>query len=148
MTRSARQKAREYAFLVLYRWDLRGDKIGELIKEFLDEKNPTSEKVIGYMRKLLSTTIENITEVDKVIDQNTENWDFDRLGYVERNLLRLGISEMLFLGEVKGIEPLVGYVSLARKYADEKARRFVNGVLASVRERYSLPLQSEEKVKQ
>ncbi len=127
-----RLKARESAFLVLYRWDLRGEKINTLVKEFLDERNTKSEKTISYMRTLLNTTLEKLSEIDKVIAEHLEDWSFDRLGYIERNLLRLGVAEILFIENRNPKEALVSYVILARKYADEKARRFVNGILSSI----------------
>jgi N utilization substance protein B len=133
MSSFAKQKAREHAFLILYRWDLRGDKIKELVKEYLDERNPSNEKVMSYMRKLVDNTIEHIVEIDKIIDEHLEDWSFDRLGYVERNLLRLGVAELLFLERPRRKDFIAGYASLARKYADEKARRFVNGVLMGIR---------------
>ncbi len=146
MSHSYKPKARENAFLVLYRWDLRGEKISSLVKEFLDERNTSSDKVIGYMVKLLDTTMENLTDIDKLISEHLEDWEFDRLGYVERNLLRLGIGELFFLERKPSKGVITSYVALARKYADENARRFVNGILGSMYREAALSFKGKEQV--
>ena len=148
MSHSYKPKARENAFLVLYRWDLRGEKISSLVKEFLDERNTSSEKVVNYMMRLLDTTMEKLTQIDKLISERLEDWEFDRLGYVERNLLRLGIGELFFLEKKPSKGVITSYVALARKYADENARRFVNGILGSLYKEISSPLKGKEEVKE
>jgi len=93
-------KAREDAFLVLYQWDIRGGSIEELIEEYLSMNRVKNSEQRRYMRKLIRTYFEHAEDIDKTISDNLENWDFDRLGYIERTVLRLAVAELLYT-EVK-----------------------------------------------
>jgi N utilization substance protein B len=88
-------KAREDAFLVLYQWDIRGGSIEELIEEYLSMNRVKNSEQRRYMRKLIRTYFEHAEDIDKTISDNLENWDFDRLGYVERAILRLATRRAL-----------------------------------------------------
>jgi len=127
-----RKRARENSLLVLYRWDIRGDSIDRILEEYLEEKGIKNEELKGYMERLIGTVRDRLTEIDSLISQHLEDWSLDRLGYIERNVLRLGVAELLYLNPPDPGRAFNDYIDLVKRYGDRKAARFVNGVLSRV----------------
>ena len=127
-----RKKARENSLLVLYRWDIRGDSIDKVLKEYIEEKGIKNREVKDYMERLIRTVRERLPEIDSLISEHSEDWSFDRIGYIERNALRLGVAELLFLNPPDPGRAFNDYIDLVKKYADRKAGRFVNGILSKI----------------
>jgi N utilization substance protein B len=125
-------KAREYAFVVLYQWDIRSGSIEELIEEYLSTNRIKNGEQRRYMRKLIRTYFEHAGDIDKTISNNLENWDFDRLGYIERNILRLAVAELLYT-EVKNPETaLKDYINIAYDYAGNSPSRLVSETMFKI----------------
>ncbi len=127
-----RKKARENSLIVLYRWDIRGDSLERVFQEYLEEKDIKNREVRDYMERLLSTVKERLMEIDSLISSHSEDWSFDRLGYIERNVLRLGTAELLFLNPPDPGRAFNDYIDLVKKYTDRKAAKFVNGILSKI----------------
>ncbi len=127
-----RKKARENSLMILYRWDIRGDSIDRVLYEYLEEKDIKNRELRGYIEKLVGTVRDRLLEIDSLISEHLENWSFDRLGYIERNALRLGVGELLFLNPPDPGRAFNDYIGLVKKYADRKAARFVNGILSRI----------------
>ncbi len=127
-----RRRARDLALETLYRWDIRGEKVKKLFEEAVEEKGIKRKEVIEYASSLLDAVMENLTEIDSLISQHLEDWRFDRLGYIERNALRLGTAELLYMNPPDPGRVFSDYIDLVKKYADQKAGRFFNGVLSKI----------------
>ena len=125
-------KARLDAFLVLYQWEMRGEDISSLTEEYIQQKGIDYSEHRRYIRKLVKTFFEHAKEVDKIISEHLEGWDLDRLGYIERNILRLAVTEFLYIGVKKPKQVLSDYLKMSIKYAGSKPTRFINGVLAKI----------------
>ncbi|HIQ31544.1 MAG TPA: transcription antitermination factor NusB [Aquifex aeolicus] len=130
-----RKRAREKAFVVLYRWDIRGDSLERVFQEYLEEKGLKNREVREYMTELLSVLKDNLTDIDSLISEHAEEWSLDRLGYIERNVLRLGVAELIFMNPPDPGRAFNDYVGIVKKYADRRAARFVNGVLSGIYKR-------------
>jgi len=143
-----RKKAREVAFLTLYTWDMRGEDLQSIFNEVVKERGVSSKRVLTYADKLVKTVHKHLPEVDAKIEEKLKVWSLDRLGYVERNALRLGVGELLYLKPSDPGRVFIDVIDLVRKYAEDKAARFVNGVLSAVFREGSLPRKKEEQVKQ
>lgn len=125
-------QARKDAFLVLYQWDMKGEPIEPLIEEYISANRISLQDRRRYMRKLVRTFMENSVEIDKLIAETSEKWDIDRVGFIERNILRIALAELLYL-PVKNPKVIVSdYVKLAQKYAGKNCAKFVNGILGRV----------------
>ena len=119
---TGRRAARREALFVLYQWDLTGRPI---------ESQP--EEIDPFARELAEAVVGREPELDRRIDEVSEGWPADRLGVLERNILRIGIAEL----EGDTVPPEVAIaeaVALARRYASPEAARLVNGILARVAE--------------
>ncbi len=131
-----RKKARENSLIVLYRWDIRGDSLDKVLEEYIEEKGIKNRDILGYTRQLVETVESRLPEIDSIISGYSEGWSFDRLGYIERNILRLGVAELLFMNPPDPGRAFNDYIDLTKRYADRKAAKFVNGILSKIYKDY------------
>jgi N utilization substance protein B len=121
MTTVGRRAGRRQALFLLYQWDLTGQPLASLF-----EGEPDS-----FARDLAEAVAAHAEKLDGRITEASEEWPADRLGTLERNVLRIGIHEL----EEGTVPPEVAIneaVVLAKRYASEDAARLVNGILGRV----------------
>jgi N utilization substance protein B len=121
VTDVSRRQARRQALFLLYQWDLTAQPLASL---FSGEPDP-------FARQLAELVAERAAELDVRITAASDEWPADRLGTLERNILRMGIYEL----EEGAVPPEVAIneaVVLAKRYATEAAARLVNGILGRV----------------
>jgi transcription antitermination protein NusB len=117
----SRREARRAAVFVLYQWDITGAPLGSLYEGDVDE----------YTRTLSEAVAAHAAELDARITAASDDWTADRLGAVERNILRVALEE-LDEGEVPQEAVLDEAVTLAKRYASDDAGRLVNGILGRI----------------
>jgi transcription antitermination protein NusB len=117
----SRREARRAAVFVLYQWDVTGTPLGSLYEGDVDE----------YTRRVVEAVAAHAPELDGRITAAADEWTADRLGAVERNVLRVAIEE-LDDGEVPLEVVLDEAVTLAKRYASDDAGRLVNGILGRI----------------
>jgi N utilization substance protein B len=118
---TSRRAARRDALFVLYQWDVTGKPLASLHEGELDP----------YARELADGVAVDAADLDARIDDASSEWTADRLGALERNILRIALWE-LDRGEVPLEAAIDEAVSLAKRYASEDAARLVNGILGRV----------------
>ena len=118
---TSRRASRRTALELLYQWDLTGQPLTSLQE---GEADP-------FALELAEGVAARAGELDERIGEASEGWPADRLGVVERNVLRLGLFE-LDRGDVPLEVALDEAVSLAKRYASEDAGRLVNGILGRI----------------
>jgi N utilization substance protein B len=118
---SSRRAARRTALELLYQWDLTGQPLQSLHD---GEADP-------FALELAEGVAAEAEELDARITAASDEWSADRLGVVERNVVRMGLYE-LERGEVPVEVAIDEAVSLAKRYASEDAGRLVNGILGRV----------------
>ncbi len=118
---AGRRAARRTALFLLYQWDLTGEPLASLYEGEIDP----------FARELAEAVAARATELDRRIDAASEGWPADRLGVLERNILRIGIHE-LETGSVPVEVAINEAVTLAKRYASQEAGRLVNGILSRV----------------
>ncbi len=132
-------KARKDAFLVLYQWDMKGEPLEVLVEEYISANRINLQDQRRYIRKLVRTYMDNSTHIDKLIGELSEKWDIDRVGYIERNILRIALAEFLYVGVKNTKLTISDYVKLAQKYAGKRSAKFINGIMGRVvREKLNL----------
>ncbi len=127
-------RARARALQALYAWDLRdGQPLDRVATQIWDDLSvPPDERRIASL--LVRTTIEHGAELDAEIADVTTNWRLERLGVIDRCVLRLGAAE-LSRGETPPRVVIQEAVRLAERYGSVKSARFVNGVLDALARR-------------
>ena len=122
-----RRAARRTALFLLYQWDVTGQPLASLYEGEVDT----------FARETAEAVATEAPELDRRITEASEGWTADRLGAVERNILRIALHE-LNGDEVPDEVAINEAVTLAKRYATDDAARLVNGILGRiVRERVS-----------
>lgn len=122
-----RRLGRETAFKALYRIDLLGKGIENAIQSIVDEER--DEDSTTFARELLETVGAHRADVDERIRVAAPQRELERMGAVDRSILRLGITEILFWKWIPDEVSIDEYVEIAKKYGSEKSGGFVNAVL-------------------
>lgn len=127
-----RTAMRELAFKLIYEIEVQKGESEEHIQIFVENNEITDEKVIEHLTNVVKGLKANEAEIDELISKNLkENWSLNRISKITLSLLKLAIYEMVYT-EVPYKVAINEAVELAKKYADEAAPTFVNGILASV----------------
>jgi N utilization substance protein B len=124
---SGRRAARRTAVFLLYQWDVTGQPLASLYEGEVDP----------YARETAEAVVAKAPDLDRRITEAAEGWTADRLGAIERNILRIALHE-IDGDEVPDEVAIDEAVTLAKRYATDDAARLVNGILGRiVRERVS-----------
>ena len=123
----ARARARRYAMQALYQWNLSGEDLSVICRQFLENED-FSRADEPYFRELLKNIPENIESIDKNISENIDR-PMAQLDPVERAILRLATYELLARAEIPYRVTINEAVQLARKFGAEEGHAFVNAVL-------------------
>lgn len=134
---ASRHLSRVAALQALFVADARGD-MSEGSLQLAHEKNadffPRSDEDRAFTENLLSGVAAKRDEVDEVIQAAAPEWPLDRVATIDRNILRIGVFELLF-GDRASVPPKVVLnesIELAKTFGGDTSSKFVNGVLASV----------------
>jgi len=134
-----RSRARAWALHVLYLWESAGG--GETITQALSrvlQSRHVAPRRLAYIELLLDTLQDNLPEVDRVLQSALDNWRIDRLSVMDRSILRLAVTELLFLDEIPPKVSIQEGIHLAEAYGGKDSPRFVNGVLDALYKRSEL----------
>ena len=91
-----------------------------------------NENIINYSYKLVESTINKSEEIDQLIIKKLKNWDLKRIALIDKLILRLALTEMLFFEDIPHKVSIVEGVEIAKIYGNNESSRFINGVLDSV----------------
>jgi transcription antitermination protein NusB len=135
---SARSKARKRALDVLFEAELRGLPVLELLAERITLGDPP---VPDYAADLVRGVAVHTARIDELISAHAEDWTLDRMPAVDRNVLRIGVYELLWAPDVPDGVVISEAVLLASDLSTDASPPFVNGLLARIAElKPSLPL--------
>jgi len=132
MAKITRQQAREALFCLLFETEFRNDESAEAIFATSCENREIGDD--EYLRRAYFAITENLEKIDATIGEHAHGWKTSRLGRVSRAVLRMGVYELLFEADIPSTVTINEAVELAKKFDDEKARPFVNGVLNAVKD--------------
>jgi len=126
-----RTKAREYALQVLYQMDIRRASCTQILQEFWDAHQAPAE-IKAYASEIAEGTATHLSEVDGFITTHADNWDLKRMAVVDRNILRLGVFELMHRADVPPTVCINEAIELAKRFGDTESAKFVNGVLDAI----------------
>lgn len=126
-----RREARELVLTALYRREFLPTSLSELLEEI----DPGDQR--AYIDRVFNGILERRDEIDARIGERTVGWRFERLALIDRNILRIGVFELLYLDEVPPEVAMDEAVELAKKYGTEPARAFINGILDRIWKEHS-----------
>ena len=130
---SARSKARKQALDLLYESDIRGnDLLQTLQSRDVVEEGPDARPIRDYTKELVNGVAENRRKIDELITTYAQGWDMDRLPAVDRNILRLGIFEILWSSEVPISVAIDESLALAKELSSDESSKYIHGVLGRI----------------
>lgn len=133
-TRRTETRARARALQALYAWDMRGEQALERVATQLWDDVRVSPDERVRASALVETVAAERIAIDAILREVTTNWRLDRLGAIERSVLRLGAAELLRRETPPRVVIQEG-VRLAERFGSAQSARFVNGVLDAVARR-------------
>lgn len=128
-----RSLAREASLKILYQKDLTHRSIEEAIKRFWEsEDDITHDDVREFAGRLARGVNEHLSDIDDKISKYATNWQLKRMAIIDRNILRMGLYEMLFAPDIPPKVTINEAIELAKKYGDTESGKFVNGILDKI----------------
>ena len=134
---ASRHLARSIAMQTLYEWDFSGMKedATKLIEKNTEEFGSGLEDINkDFIRTLVQGVLERRAAIDKIIEKAAPEWPIDQITMIDRNVLRLGIFELLYSNKEE-VPPKVAIneaIELAKNFSGQSSGKFVNGVLGTV----------------
>ena len=125
----ARSKARKRALDILFEAEQRGTGVLDLLAERITLGSPP---VAPYAADLVRGVTVHAARIDELISQYAEGWTLDRMPAVDRNVLRIGVYELLWADDVPDAVAISEAVLLAQDLSTEASPAFVNGLLARI----------------
>jgi N utilization substance protein B len=118
-----RREAREFVLSALYQREFTQVELASL----LEELDPGDQA--DYIASTFRGILDRQPEIDGIIGERTVGWRFERLALIDRNILRIGVYEVLYSDDVPAEVAMDEAVELAKKFGTDQARLFVNGIL-------------------
>ncbi|MGZ4809342.1 MAG: transcription antitermination factor NusB [Thermoanaerobaculia bacterium] len=133
----ARRKARELALQMLFQHDLSGNAPDTIVTTFedLQKSKPNTRE---FAVKIFRGTVDNITSIDDMIQQQADNWRLSRMAVVDRNIIRMSVYEFLHETDTPKLVIIDEAIEIAKKFGTQKSSQFINGILDGILKRYNL----------
>lgn len=134
--RRDRSRARAWLLQIHYRWESEGGEgtLSRALSATLATRRMSPRRV-PYVRKVLALMDEHLPEIDAALRGALDNWRLDRLSKMDRAVLRIAATEMLYVEEIPPKVAIQEAIRLAEAYGGEESPRFVNGVLDALYKR-------------
>lgn len=128
---SARSKSRKAALDLLFEADIRGTNAVEtlVLRDIVDSD---AKPIREYTRELVHGVAENRRKIDELITTYAQGWDMDRLPAVDRNILRIGIFEILWSAAIPDAVAIDEALILAQELSTDESAGFIHGVLGRI----------------
>ncbi|MDO8848576.1 MAG: transcription antitermination factor NusB [Coriobacteriia bacterium] len=136
-----RTRARRQALQILYQREITEQTVAQILgdKSYSEEDGELSD----YCRELAIGTERNSEAIDAEIEMTSQHWSLMRMPYVDRNILRLAVYEILFEPDVPDSVAINEAVEMAKAYGTDDSPKFVNGVLGRIAELHGSALESD-----
>lgn len=129
----SRKKSREKAMELLFSMELSKSSVEEVVEVFVDNYEENIKEIdLEYIKSVLNGVVDNKEGIDKIIEENLQNWKLNRISKVNLTILRLGVYEMVYNDDIPNRVALNEALELTKTYSDEKSVSFINGVLDKV----------------
>lgn len=126
-----RRKARELVLKSLYSYEISNMEPDTVLADLLSRSTLDSPSKT-FASELYKKVLENVESIDNMIKECVENWDIKRLAIIDKNVIRMGICELLFFNDIPQKVSMDEAIELAKKYGAGDSGSFVNGILDHV----------------
>ena len=126
-----RKELREAAVKLFYEMDIQKTFEHKFYKNFLAENELIALKD-NYLKEVFDSFLLNRDNIDDIIQKSSTSWDIKRIAKVDLSILRVAITEILYLSDIPDKVSITEAIDLAKKYGDENSYKFVNGLVGKV----------------
>ncbi len=127
-----KRQARIITLQAIYAREMQGSDLDDTCNFMMDPEKPPSETVIKYGKQLSNLIFMHTEEIDKLIISRSKNWDFDRITLIDKLILRMALTEMVYVNDVPPKVSIAEGVEIAKQFSTEDSSGFINGILDSV----------------
>ncbi len=127
-----RHRSRECAVQCLYQWEVTGADPDSILSGYWEAREIDEPAVSKFAEELFRGTVEHVEVLDGIIAAQTRHWRLERLGLVEKSILRLGGYELAHEHDTPTAVVIDEAVELAKRYSGPEAAPFVNGILDAI----------------
>lgn len=131
----ARRKARELALSLFFECDF-NEGCGEAIIDRIVANSEPEAETLEFLHVLVKMYFEHRLAINTEIEKHSDNWKLARMASVDRNILRLGTTEILYLSDVPKNVTINECLEIAKKYGTEDSSGFVNGILDKIQKKH------------
>nr|AGF93467.1 NusB antitermination factor [uncultured organism] len=124
-----RREAREEILKALYGSEFKAGK-NDSIDDRLVENDPGEQE--PFVREMYQGTLDQKEEIDRMISEFAVGWEVDRLAFLDRNILRMALYELLYYEDTPAEVVMNEAIELAKEYGTENAPKFINGILDKI----------------
>lgn len=128
-----RHLSRTIAMQTLFVWDFNNQKkdLKEIVKENFSNFAPEFDDG-GFVEELVSGVFKNIKAIDDYIKKYAPEWPIDQITIIDRNVLRLGVYELVFSEKIPPKVAINEAIEVAKNFGGDSSGKFINGVLGSI----------------
>lgn len=127
-----RTLARECSLKIFYQAEITRRDISQAAINYWHDNECQDKVVREFAKKIYAGVEADLTAIDNKIGEYATNWQLKRMAVIDRNILRMGVYELLYLPEIPPKVTINESVELAKKYGDMDSSKFVNGVLDKI----------------
>lgn len=127
-----RRKGRIAALEVCYQMDMRNITCEKDLLKVLKYMNLDRE-VLSFAETLAVGVLRNRSHIDQLISRYSINWDISRMSYIDRNILRIAVYEMIYLPDVPRVVAIDEAIEISKVYSSPDSGKFINGVLDRIK---------------
>jgi N utilization substance protein B len=129
-----RREAREAVLQALYANEVASGKWKDITNSVIKPRLADDKEIFKFAERLFLKVVNNQDTVDEVIREHIKNWSLDRLTKIDRQLLRMAITEFLFFEQIPTKVTINEAIEIAKTYSTKKSGNFINGILDSALE--------------
>ena len=130
-----RRRSRESALQVLYQLDIKKQDATRTIAQWKDYFSPNEERD-EFVERIVLGVLKHCMEIDRLIEQYSENWRLDRMSVIDRNILRMAAFELLYCEEIPPKVTLNEAIDLGKRYGSGDSGSFINGILDRIQNEF------------
>jgi N utilization substance protein B len=130
----------------LFQLDFNPEPIDIALQDFWEEKTPTAREK-SYAEEIIKGVVQHKKELDEKLSEYANRWNSDRMGAVDRTVMRVALFEMLYREDIPPVVSINEAVHFAKDFSSFQSGRFVNGVLDRIRKEIDRPARTTIKPK-
>lgn len=128
-----RRLVREKVLQTLYAYELSKEPITNVMQDVLGELKSRHDD-FEFAKKMIHEVVQHSYELEEIIKKKVAHWEFDRIAYIDKILLRMGITEFLYFPDIPPKVTINELIEVAKVFSTEQSGKFINGVLDAILE--------------